>query len=227
MKFSSQVSVLFGAVLALSTALVSAETIQLGSFQTGGSSMGNNNTAVAFLGSPSTTYALNPDSAWASPGANSVWVSNNPGSGPTGGVVLAAGIYSYQTTFTTVAGNTYTGSISILADDTADVIFNGHSLIGLAPLGTDAHCADTGPNCTAATLITLPSQWFVAGINTLQFDLEQTIASAGLDFYGSAIGTPGSGSPIPEPGTLFLLGTGLIGSAGLLMRRFHGVHQTE
>jgi len=225
MKLYSQVSVLFGAVLAFSTALVSAETIQLGSYQTSGPNLGNNNTAVSYSGSPSTTYALDPGTAWAPAGANSVWVSNNPGSGPGGNVVIPAGTYSYTTSFTTVAGNSYTGAISLLADDTADVLFNGHSLIGLGILGSDAHCADSGPNCRTPTLITLPSAFFLAGLNTLQFDLQQTIASAGLDFYGSATGTVGTGSPVPEPGTLFLLGTGLIGSAGLLMRRFQSLNQ--
>ena len=225
MKLYSQVSVLFGAVLAFSTALVSAETIQLGSYQTGGPNLGNNNTAVSYIGSPSTTYALNPGTVWAPAGTNSVWVSNNSGSGPGGNVVEPAGMYSYTTTFTTVAGNSYTGSIWLLADDTADVFFNGHSLIGLGTLGSDAHCADGGPNCQTPTLVTLPSAFFMAGVNTLQFDLQQTIASAGLDFYGSATGSVGTGSPIPEPGTLFLLGTGLIGSAGFLMRRFQGLNQ--
>lgn len=220
MKLSSQVSVLFGAVLALSTALVSAETIQLGSYQTGGPNLGNNNTAVSYLGSPSTTYALDPGGVWTAPGANSVWVSNNPGSGPTGSVTLPAGTYSYTTTFNTLVGNSYTGSIWLLADDTADVIFNGHTLVALGSLGSDKKCADTGPNCTTPTLITLPSAFFLTGLNTLQFDLTQAISYAGLDFYGSA-----TGSPIPEPGTLFLLGTGLIGTAGLLMRRFQGLNQ--
>jgi hypothetical protein len=36
---------------------------------------------------------------------------------------------------------------------------------------------------------------------------------------GFANGTPGT-SPVPEPGTLGLLGTGLIGLGGLVRRRF-------
>jgi hypothetical protein len=217
MKLSKQVSVI-GAALILSAALVSAETIQLGSYQTGGPSFGNNNTAVAYLGSPSTTYALSPGTAWAPPGANSVWVSNNPGSGPGGNYVAPSGNYSYTTTFNTITGNTYTGSISVLADDTTSVIFNGHTLALQGDLGSDAHCADGTPNCVTPTMITLPTAYFLDGLNTLQFDLRQTVLSAGLDFYGSATASPGQ-SAVPETGTLFLLGTGLIGSAGLLLRR--------
>jgi hypothetical protein len=218
MKLFKQVSV-FGVALALTTALASAETIQLGSYQTGGSNLGNNNTAVAYIGSPTTTYALNPGTVWAPAGPNSVWVSNNSGSGPGGGVVLPAGNYSYTTTFTTLAGNTYTGSVWVLADDTTSILFNGHVVASAGVLGSNAHCADGTPNCNIPTLITLPSTFFLTGVNTLQFDLQQTIASAGLDFYGSATGAVGSAPSVPEPGTLFLLGTGLIGSAGLLMRK--------
>jgi len=218
MKLFKQVSV-FGAALVLSTALASAETIQLGSYQTGGPNLGNNNTSVAFIGSLTTTYALDPGTAWAPAGPNSVWVSNNPNSGPGGAVVQTAGNYTYTTTFTTLAGNTYTGSIWVLADDTTSILFNGHEVAPAGVLGSDVHCGDGTPNCSIPTLVSLPSAFFLTGLNTLQFDLQQTIASAGLDFYGSAVGVAGSTSSVPEPGTLFLLGTGLIGSAGLIMRK--------
>jgi hypothetical protein len=216
MKLHSKVSV-FGAVLALGTALASADTIQLGSYQTGGPSLGNNNTAVAFVGSPTTTFMLSPGSAWAPAGAGSVYVSNNAGSGPGGSVVEPVGTYSYTTTFNTLPGGGYTGSIYVLADDTTDVIFNGHLLQPEGTLGTDAHCSDGPPNCVTATLITLPGADFLTGPNTLQFDVLQTVALTGLDFYGSA-SSPIQAS-LPEPGTLFLIGTGLIAAAGTLRKR--------
>jgi hypothetical protein len=213
MKLYSKVAALV-AVLALATAFASADTILLGSYQTSGANLGNGNTAVAFVGSPTTTFALNPDGAWAAAGPNSVWVSNNAGSGPTGNITQPAGIYSYTTTFTTLSSS-YSGSISVLADDTSDVIFNGHMLLPEGNLGADLHCASGAPNCTTPTLVTLPTADFVNGLNTLQFDVQQTVASTGLDFSGSVT----SLAAVPEPTTLFLLGTGLIVSAGALLRR--------
>ena len=213
MKLYSKVSV-FGVVLGLSTALASADTIQLGSYQTGGPSLGDGNTAVAFVGSPSTTFMLNPLTVWAPAGANSVWVSNNANSGPGGSFVAPAGTYSYTTTFTTLSSN-YSGSISVLADDTTDILLNGNLVAPEGVLGPDNHCASGLPNCVTPTLITLSTGDFVTGLNTLQFDVEQTVASTGLDFYGSVA----SAAPIPEPRSLLLLGTGLIVSAGILLRR--------
>jgi PEP-CTERM motif len=204
----------FGAALTFATAFASADVVQLGSYQTGGSNLGNDNTAVAFMGSSATTFALNSGTVWAPAGANSVWVSNNAQSGPGGSVIEPSTIYSYTTTFTTLTSG-YSGSISVLADDTTDVIFNGHTLEPEGTLGTDFHCADGPPNCSTAILITLPTADFLAGLNTLQFDVQQKVASTGLDFYGSV----SSMSGVPEPGTLLLLGTGLLGSAVTMMRR--------
>jgi PEP-CTERM motif len=217
MKLYSKASVFGAAVLALMTAFASADTIQLGSYQTGGPNLGNGNTAVAFVGSSTTTFALTPDGVWAPAGPNSVWVSNNAGSGPGGSVVEPNALYSYTTTFTTLSSN-YSGSISVLADDTTDVIFNGHMLETEGTIGTDLHCATGPPNCSTPTLITLPMGDFLAGLNTLQFDVQQEVAETGLDFSGS-VSSVTTTSAIPEPGTLLLLGTGLIGSAGILMRK--------
>lgn len=219
MKLSSKISAL-GAVLILSTAFAVADTISLGSY---GSANGNggappaslpNNTAVTYGGAQ--TYNISSGSAWAqAAGTNSSWVSFDPNSGPTGANVDPNGIYSYTTTFSAIGG-VYSGSLIVMADDTGNVLLNGVEIIPMGALGTNSHCADQVPNCSVPHAFDLTQLTLLAGMNTLTFNVHQTaLVFQGLDFSGSLT----SNSPVPEPGTLLLLGTGLVGSAGALMRR--------
>jgi hypothetical protein len=200
-----------GAVLVVGTAFASADTVQLGSFGTTSSSQGNANSALAFSGAPSTTYNIGTGGVWTAAGANSSWVAQNAGDCPGCGNVEANGTYTFSTTFDLTSAD-YAGSISVLADDTTDVLLNGH-LVQSFDGGPNSTCQTSQPNCITPLLVTLPDGDFLVGMNTLTFDVHQTNLSAeGLDFYGSI-------SSVPEPGTLFLLGTGLIGSAGAMFRR--------
>lgn len=215
MKLYSKLFAL-GAALIFTTAFASADTIQLGSYGENANGItvtGNANTALAISGG--STYNIGDGGVWtpAVGGTSNLssWVSQNPGNYPGGSNVEANGIYTFTSTFDLTNAD-YAGSISVMADDTTDVYLNGN-LVQTFAGGANSTCQTMQPNCVTPLLVTLPYGDFNTGVNTLTFDVHQTNGSAeGLDFSGSI-------SSVPEPSSLVLLGTGLLGSAGALMRK--------
>jgi hypothetical protein len=232
MKLFSKISAL-GAVLVLSTAFASADTTFY--FSSGSGSVGYlgysstltgtpviqapgvNNTPLTCIGVECNVFSIESGSVWApalidGAGQSSTWVSYDSNSGPTGSESSsdANGFYTYTTNFN-FTDSSY-GSVTVAADDTAAVFLNGVQISDLGLIGGDGYCADGAPNCRDGQTVTI-SFSAPAGFNVLDFVVDQSgSADQGLDFVGTLTETP-------EPNTLVLLGTGLVGSAGALFRK--------
>jgi hypothetical protein len=221
------------AVLFAGSGFLWADTIQLGSFATGAASLGDSNTAMDYDGYSSasttptagtaSTFALAPGTTWTAPVANSTWVGFATTAGPVGTSNPAFGYYTFTTSFTALSTSPYSGSLSVMADDTAEVLLNGTVVASFGALGGDGHCADGLPSCLAVDTISLSGVSLLSGVdaNTLTFVVHQagvgptggTGDPSGLDFDATL-----TSAAIPEPSTLLLLGSGLIGFAVIASR---------
>lgn len=203
-----------------------ADTIGLESYgSTASAPAGANNTSTNFLGyvlpgvintpifgGPS--YNVGTGGVWAAPTGTSNWVSNSPNAYPGGSVAPPSGVYVYSTTFFDMNPLQSTGTLTLLADDTASVFLNGTLIEAPAASTAAVHCDVGTPNCITPTTFDLTG--FVQGTNTLTFGVYQEHGAAeGLDFSGSVNST----AVTPEPGTLFLFLTGLVAGGALLYLR--------
>jgi PEP-CTERM motif len=201
-----------------------ASPILLGSYGTTAPNPGVVNTAVTYdsLGSTvnsgsTNTFNISPGTVWHAALPDSSWVSFNAATGPTSSVVVPNGDYIYTTTFTLAAADAAdVATLSLLADDTVSVFLNSKLVQQAAgPMGPGnsyTMCSDTGPNCITPLTVTLTG--LQAGLNTLTFDVKQVNGmNEGLDFSGTL-----DPAAVPEPYSLALFGTGLLGLVGLTRR---------
>lgn len=133
--------------------------------------------------------AITKNSNWADPLAGSSWVSFAPTGDNTASnfVTVANGtVVSFFDTFT-LAGPATSGTLAVMADDSATVLLNGTQLIG-ETLANNTYriCSDFGVGCLQPTMLELPVSLLKTGSNTLEFQVAQRAGvSFGLDFLGS------------------------------------------
>jgi hypothetical protein len=171
-------------------------------------------TIAPSTGAPAATYTLLPASpTWAAALANSTWVGGSANAGP-GGTNPAQGFYTFQTTFTDTG--VFSGLLNVMADDSTEVFLNGSLIIPFGSFGSDFHCADNLPTCSAEDSVLISS---VSGLNTLTFVVEQAGDFAAVGTDPSGVDFDATLTATPEPSSLMLLGSGLVGAAGLFFRR--------
>jgi hypothetical protein len=169
-------------------------------------------------GTPTMAIGTGGVGGWIGPITGTSWITGTSlGNTSPGGVVVANGYYEFSTTF---SGAGFSSAVlSVLADDTVGVFLNGAEIVDPGGVGTDGHCGVAVPNCNSIDTFNITSSTlgFLSGTNELIFLVEQTGSSAmGLDF---SLVSPVTTSAVPEPSTLLMLGTGLLGSAGAMFRR--------
>ena len=224
---------LIAPALLMAVTSVHAGTITVASFGTGQNPNGAQNSALAYLGyqattpitagiGSGTTYNLTGDlKPWSPAIAGSSWVSHDPLSSLMAGSRPANGYYTYTTTFNATPG-VYTGNLGSYADDTSMLLLNGIQIFNFDTNTVNGPCAQdhNGTTCVGDPFMVN----FLANlgaVNTLTIvDWQSGGYAMGIDFEGTfAPFVP----PVPEPASLLLLASGILGLAIILRTSKRGM----
>jgi hypothetical protein len=205
-------------LLAISGALISAKADTVTPLDSSATNTTNNSVALG-LAQAGATQNIIGNAAWAAPLPGSSWISYT-----TTGDTSNSNFYTVPNGTAVTFAQTFTlnGTISsafldVLADDTTSVVLNGTTLYSANLGGSYPTCSSVNIGCLTSTEGVFNTAQLLPylnanGVNTLDFVVYQEAGSSfGVDYAGSITTTP-------EPGTLVLLGAGIVGLALMKFR---------
>jgi hypothetical protein len=203
-------AMLFSGLVLIPTA--HADTITFGSASTSADSSQTNSNGA--------NVAITKNSAWSNPLAGSSWVSfTTSGDASASNFVTVANgtVVNFLDTFT-LSGPATSGTLAVMADDSATVLLNGVALISeTIAKNTYAICSDFGVGCLQPTIIDLPVSLLKSGSNTLEFQVAQRAGSSfGLDYLATIVDPVAT--PEASTGAMLILSVAAIAMFGLIRK---------